>query len=113
MRRGLWFAAGAGAGVYAMIRGRRAAEALTAEGARDRLQALALGARLFRAEVATGKAEAEARLRERFAPSGLGTPALVPRAAGSTGELSSGGSTGELSSGGSRRPTTRTQEGQQ
>jgi len=76
MRRGLWFAAGAGAGVYAMIRGRRAAEALTAEGARDRLQALALGARMFREEVATGKAEAEVRLRERFIPTYDSTPQL-------------------------------------
>lgn len=76
MRRSLWFAAGAGAGIYAMIRGRRAAEALTVEGARDRLQALALGARMFREEVATGKAEAEVRLRERFAPSYDPTPQL-------------------------------------
>lgn len=76
MRRGLWFAAGAGAGVYAMIRGRRAAEALTAEGARDRLRALALGARMFREEVATGKAEAEVRLRERFTPTYDSTPQL-------------------------------------
>lgn len=76
MRRGLWFAAGVGAGIYAMIRGRRAAEALTVEGARDRLQALALGARMFRAEVATGKTEAEVRLRERFAPAYDSTPQL-------------------------------------
>jgi hypothetical protein len=68
MRRGLWFAAGAGAGVYAMVRGRRAAEAFTAEGLHDRWRALGLGARLFRDEVATGKAEAEARLRERLGP---------------------------------------------
>ena len=52
MRRGLWFAAGAGAGIYAMVRGRRAAEALTADGLRDRASALAVGARLFRDEVA-------------------------------------------------------------
>ena len=38
MRRGLWFVAGAGAGVYAMVRGRRAAEAFTADGLRDRWQ---------------------------------------------------------------------------
>ncbi|MDH2416433.1 DUF6167 family protein [Nocardioides sp. CER19] len=68
MRRGLWFLAGAGIGVYAMVRGRRAAEAFTGEGLHDRWQALELGARLFRDEVATGKAEAEARLRERFGP---------------------------------------------
>jgi hypothetical protein len=99
MRRGLWFAAGAGAGIYAMIRGRRAAEAFTAAGARDRLQALALGARMFREEVATGKAEAEARLRERFAPSydstpqltgGLDTPSLVPRDGYSTNDTQEG-----------------------
>jgi hypothetical protein len=66
MRRGLWFVAGAGAGVYAMMRGRRVAEAFTADGLHDRWQALGLGARIFRDEVATGKAEAENRLRERF-----------------------------------------------
>jgi hypothetical protein len=73
MRRGLWFVAGAGVGVYAMVRGRRAAEAFTAEGLHDRWQALGVGARLFRDEVATGKAEAESRLRARFDP----TPQLA------------------------------------
>ena len=48
MRRPIWFAAGAGAGVYAMVRGRRAAEALTVDGLRDRWSGLALGARLVR-----------------------------------------------------------------
>ncbi|WP_017933603.1 DUF6167 family protein [Nocardioides sp. Iso805N] len=66
MRRGFWFAAGAGAGIYAAIRGRRAAEVLTPDGLRDRWQALGLGARLFREEVASGRAETEVRLRERF-----------------------------------------------
>ena len=84
MRRGLWFVAGAGAGVYAMIRGRRAAEALTADGLQDRWHALGLGARLFRDEVATGRAEAEARLRERFGPAYEQTPQL----AGPAGENS-------------------------
>ena len=68
MSRGLWFAAGAGAGLYAAIRGRRAAESLTPEGLRDRWQAIGLGARMLRDEVAQGKAEAEPRLRERFTP---------------------------------------------
>jgi hypothetical protein len=67
MKGGLWFAAGAGAAVYVMIRGRRAAEALTVDGLQDRLNGLAVGARLFRDEVAQGKAEAETELRERFA----------------------------------------------
>lgn len=66
MSRGLWFAAGAGAGIYAMVRGRRAAEVLTYDGLHDRLGALAVGARLFRDEVAQGRAEAEPRVRARL-----------------------------------------------
>jgi hypothetical protein len=67
MNRGLWFVAGAGAGIYIVIRGRRAAEALTIDGMQDRLNGLAVGIRMFRDEVAEGKAEAETQLRERFA----------------------------------------------
>jgi hypothetical protein len=66
MNRGLWFVAGAGAGIYAMIRGRRAAEAMTADGLHDRMEALFLGARLFRDEVAQGTAARETELRTRF-----------------------------------------------
>lgn len=66
MSRSLWFAAGAGVGIYGMVRGRRAAEAFTAEGLHDRISALFLGARLFREEMAQGVAEREAELRERF-----------------------------------------------
>jgi len=76
MRRGLWFVAGAGAGIYAVIRGRRAAEALTVDGLTDRLKGLAVGARLFRDEVATGKAEKETELRERYALSPHGVREL-------------------------------------
>jgi len=73
MNRGLWFVAGAAGGIYVMIRGRRAAEALTIDGMQDRLNGLAVGVRMFRDEVAEGKAEAETELRERFslAPHGL------------------------------------------
>jgi hypothetical protein len=67
MRRGLWFFAGAGAAIYAVVRGRRAAEALTADGLQDRLNGLAVGLRMFGDEVAQGKAEKETELRERFA----------------------------------------------
>ena len=67
MNRGLWFVAGAGAGIYAVIRGRRAAEALTIDGLQDRLNGLAVGARMFRDEVAQGRAEKETEVRERFA----------------------------------------------
>lgn len=67
MRRGFWFIAGAGAGVYVMVKARRAAEALTPEGMRDRLSGLAVGAQLFSDEVRLGMVERETELRERFA----------------------------------------------
>lgn len=76
MKGVLWFAAGAGAGIYAMVRGRRAAEAFTADGLRDRLQALGAGARIFREEVAVGRAERETELRERYAAAYDPTPQL-------------------------------------
>ena len=83
MKRGLWFVAGAGTAIYVMIRGRRAAEAFTIDGLQDRLNGLAVGARMFRDEVAEGKAEAETELRERFA--------LAPHGSIKTGrELTSG-----------------------
>ena len=77
MRRGLWFVAGAGAGVYAMVRARRVAEAFTADGLSDRWHALSLGARMLRDEVAQGQAEAETGLRERFGLVPHGMPELV------------------------------------
>jgi hypothetical protein len=77
MRRGLWFMAGAGAGVYAMVRARRVAEALTPDGLADRWHAMTLGARMFRDEVAQGQAEAETELRERFGLRPHGRPELV------------------------------------
>ena len=76
MRRGLWFVAGAGTAVYAMVRGRRAAEALTVDGLKDRLGALELGARLFRDEVAQGQADKESELREKLGLVPHGTPEL-------------------------------------
>jgi hypothetical protein len=81
MSRGLWFVAGAGAGIYAVVRGRRAAEAFTADGMSDRLGAAALGLRLFRDEVAQGKAEAEADLRERLGLVPHGVPELAASSA--------------------------------
>jgi hypothetical protein len=76
MSRGLWFVAGAGAGVYAMVRGRRAAEAFTADGLRDRLSGAAVGMRMFRDEVAAGRGEKETELRHQL---GLVPDGLVPR----------------------------------
>jgi hypothetical protein len=76
VRRGLWFVAGAGAGIYASVRARRVKEAFTAEGLGDRWHALSLGARMFRDEVAQGQAEAETELRERFGLVPHGRPEL-------------------------------------
>ena len=51
MGRPLWFVAGAGVGVYAAARARRAAESLTADGLRDRLRGGQVGAPRFAEEV--------------------------------------------------------------
>ena len=75
MSRALWFVAGAGAGVYGMVKARRAQQALTPDGLRDRAGSLALGARMLRDEVAQAKAEKEHELRER-----LGLPQLASAA---------------------------------
>ena len=66
MRRTVWFVAGAGAGVYAVSRARRAAEWLTPEGLADRLAGLSLGLHLFGEEVRAGMAERETELRGRL-----------------------------------------------
>jgi hypothetical protein len=76
MKRGLWFAAGAGAGVYAMARARRLAEAFTVEGLRDRWEAVGLGARMLRADIAQGQTEKETELRERYGLPPHGVPQL-------------------------------------
>ena len=66
MRRGFWFVAGAGAGVYVMVRARRAAETFTPDGLRDRVAGLGVGAHLFAEEVRAGMTERETELRERL-----------------------------------------------
>lgn len=85
MRRGLWFAAGAGAGVYTMSRVRRFTESLTADGVRDRMRGVAVGAKMFREEVRAGQHERETELRERFGLVPSGTPELAAAPAASTG----------------------------
>lgn len=67
MRRGFWFAAGAAAGVYGMVKVRRVAEAFTADGMRDRAGAATVGARMLREEFQQGRTDAESDLRERIA----------------------------------------------
>ena len=66
MGRPLWFVAGAGVGVYAAARARRAADALTADGLRDRLRGWQVGARMFADEVHQGRTERETELREQL-----------------------------------------------
>jgi len=66
MNRALWFVAGAGAGVYAMTRARRLADALTPEGLADRLAGLSVGVRLFGEEVRAGMVEKETDVRDRL-----------------------------------------------
>jgi hypothetical protein len=72
--RVVWFVAGAGAGVYAVARARRAVEWLTPEGLADRLAGLSLGLHLFGEEVRAGMAERETELRGRLALSPHGGP---------------------------------------
>ena len=66
MSRSLWFAAGAGAGVYVMVRARRVAEAVSLDGLKDRASAAVVGLRALREEVATGAGEKETELRQRL-----------------------------------------------
>ena len=82
MRRGFWFVAGAASGVYVLTRARRAAEALTPEGLRDRWAALSVGAQLFGDEVRTEMAVRENDLRSRLASALDGPPELTAGTAG-------------------------------
>lgn len=75
MSRTLWFVAGAASSAYALAKARRAAEALTPEGLRDRLHGLSLGAHLFAEEVRTEAAAKENDLRQRL---GLGLDGSTP-----------------------------------
>jgi hypothetical protein len=96
-RAGLCFAAGAGAGVYVMVRARRLAEAFTPDGLSDRWQALTLGARLLRDEVAQGQAEAETELRDRFGLVPHGMPELTTAGRPALRSMASTSSTDERS----------------
>lgn len=71
MSRAVWFVAGATTGIYGLLKARRAAEAVTPDGLRDRLAGLSLGAHLFHQEVTAEMAVRENDLRSRL---GLGLP---------------------------------------
>jgi hypothetical protein len=77
VRRGFWFVAGAGAGVYVVVRARRAVEAFSPDGLRDRVAGLGVGAQLFADEVRAGMTERETELRERLGLALHGPPELV------------------------------------
>jgi hypothetical protein len=76
MSRTLWFVAGAATSAYAIVRARRAAEAMTPDGMRDRLAGLTLGAQLFGDEVRTEMVVRESELRERLGLGLDGTPQI-------------------------------------
>ena len=82
MKGTFWFVAGAGAGVYIVVKARRAAETFTPEGLRDRLSGLSVGAHLFADEVRSGMTEKETELRDRLGLALDGPPALEERASG-------------------------------
>ena len=84
--RGFWFAAGAGVGVYAVLKARRAAEAFTPDGLQDRLSGLAVGLNLFADEVRAGMTEKETELRHRLGLALDGPRELEAAAAGSSYE---------------------------
>lgn len=77
MSRGLWFAAGAGVTLYAVNKARRVRETFTVDGFKDRVQGLAAGAKMFRDEVAQGRVDAEAEMRERLGLATQGPPELT------------------------------------
>jgi hypothetical protein len=84
MSRALWFVAGAATSAYALAKARRAAEAVTPDGLRDRLQGLTLGAHLFAEEVRTEAAAKENDLRHRL---GLVLDGTTPLSAAAPLEL--------------------------
>lgn len=78
MNRTLWFVAGATTGVYALSKARRAAEAFTPEGVRDRLAGLSLGVHLFKEEVRSEMVTTENDLRRRLRLELSGPVSSVP-----------------------------------
>ena len=84
MSRSLWFAAGAGAGVYAMTRVRRTLDSLSADGLRDRWQGLGHAARIVSEEMHTARSDREEELRRRFGLVPTGRPELEAPPPGST-----------------------------
>jgi hypothetical protein len=72
--RTFWFTAGAGAGVYVVVKARRAVDRLTPAGLADQLVAAQLAARLFIQEVREGMTTKETELRSRLSLTDPGVP---------------------------------------
>ena len=88
MSRVFWFAVGAGSGVYAAVKSRRAARRLTPQDLGDQIGAAGVGLRLFADEVRAGMADKETPLRQQL---GLPDPDNPrPALAASAGETSAG-----------------------
>lgn len=66
MKPVFWFVAGAGTTLYGAIKVRRATEMFTADGARDRWQAIALGASTFAHDVRDAHHARRHELRQRY-----------------------------------------------
>jgi hypothetical protein len=110
MNRTFWFVAGAGAGVYVVVKARRAAETFTPEGMRDRLSGLGVGAHLFADEVRAGMTEKETELRERLGWTLDGPPELERVASGPSGFETLAGARSSTTEGMSRSSTTEDTE---
>ncbi|CAN5140224.1 MAG: hypothetical protein H0V13_11980 [Nocardioidaceae bacterium] len=67
MGRALWFAAGAGAGLWTTLKARRVVYRLTPEGVTDQVATWGLGARAFAEEVRIGMAEREVEIAHELA----------------------------------------------
>lgn len=62
MKRGLWFVAGAGAGIYASWKARRVADSLSPDGLRDRVRAAAAAVEVAKQEANAARTETVNRL---------------------------------------------------
>jgi hypothetical protein len=88
VNRVFWFAVGAGSGVYAAVKTRRAARRLTPQDLSDQVGAAGVGLRLFADEVRAGMADKETQLRQEL---GLPHPDSPRRAlAARAGETTAG-----------------------
>jgi hypothetical protein len=108
MKGTFWFVAGAGAGVYIVVKARRAAETFTPEGLRDRLSGLTVGAHLFADEVRSGMTEKETELRDRLGLALDGPPELASR--GTSGFETLAGARSSTTESGARSSTTEALE---